>query len=377
MANVIGKSNTSGAPHLVLGTLSAVVGHEINGYLPMPDWVAVQPDGSVREPPKEESRALASTSRSTRDKNDNDDDDDDSEFYSGNSSSPEPSSRSGSESTYDSRSGSESETTPGSESGSESESDSTYESRSSEASQSQSSSESGSSSDESESSASQGEEGVGLLIMGSGATNSGPTYGASALAPQAQGFSGLVDNVERIVVADKEDSASAQVEARLNELKSLNMSGTQSSTLIIGGGANGVVRPLTGTVPVTGAARQLAANSPEEGLDSDADTTFSFPSTLLRHQTSDGLQVEYQYSRGWSSSMAKPTTKLTLRLTFRNHRTSPIRRIRAIPPRDGTPMEPFSEIRVLPGGESTEANLAIDFGGRVKEVSTRHGDRLW
>lgn len=349
-----------GASHLVLGTLSAVVGHPINGYLPMPDWCTAQLDGSVREPPKEEPRALAPTvgdvGRGGKGGSSG------SDFYSG--SSPEFSSEDGSESDpYDSASGAESESSSestsgsgtGSESGSDSESSSEEESGSSGDSRSSRSNSSESSSDDSsESSSTKGEEGVGLLIMGPGATSTAATYGASAPAPHSQDLTGLV---ERLSVVDREDSASPQLLAPPGGLGSLSMAGVRGPGPAQGG---------LGKTPSS--ARSSSANS-DVGADPEGEANVSFPSTLLRHQAGGGLQVDYRFTRGRASSLSRPSTTLTLRLTLTNHRETPIRRIRVVAPRDGTPMEAFPELQILAAGGVFCTNLGIDFGGRSKDVS--------
>lgn len=346
-------AKSSSASHLVLGTLSAVVGHPIRGYLPMPAWCSVQPDGSVREPPKEEPRALVPAADNGGEDNNG------SEFYSG--TSPDYSSEYDSESDpYDMASGSESESSyestsgsgSGSESGSESESLSEGESGSSVGTRSRSSSES-STGDSSESSAIEGEEEVGLLIMGSGASNTAATYGASAPAPHPQDLTGLV---ERISVEDREDSASPRLGARAGGLGLLSMAGVTGPGPVLGS---------TGSIASMGGSSSI--NS-EPSADQDGDTSVSFPSTLLRHQVGGGLQVEYRYTRGRVSPISRPSTVLTLRLTLSNHRETPIRRIRVVAPRDGTPMDAFSEVQVLPAGAAVSTSLGIDFGGRVKEV---------
>lgn len=391
------------ARKLVLGTLSAIVGHPINGYLPMPDWVAVQPDSSTREPPKEERRVLSggpfTAYESKRGGNE--------EFYSG-SSSPEYSSGSESEDSdgYDTSSsdedgsGSSSESSEGSASGSDKEEDGDGSgpsgsssasgdesdgSESSVGSRSRSSSEESSSYDsESSSPSSQGEEGVGLLIMGPGATSSGAgTYGASAPAPHSQDLTGLV---ERMSVADTDDNASPQPGSRTEglNLKSLNMAGVQgpaAGLMGLGGGGGvgvgggGSVRPgMAGPgalPPPTVLGRSGSSTlSQHSAVDPELDTSVSIPSTMLRHQTSSGLQVDYRYTRGRTDLISRPTTVLTLRLTLSNHRDTPIRRIRAVAPRDGTKMNTFPEVQVLGVGATVDVNLGIDFGGRAKEVST-------
>lgn len=372
------------ATHLVLGTLSAVVGHPINGYLPMPDWVTVQTDSSTREPPKEEPRSLTRGGptgdvKSGGGGNAN-------EFYSG-SSSPEYSSRSDSEEDsdgYDTSSsgseGSESESESTSEEGSGADSESVSESGD-EGDESEGSS-SGSRSDSEESSSydsessspsSQGEEGVGLLIMGPGATSSaGTSYGASAPAPHSQDLTGLV---EKMSVADREDSASPQPGPRVDRLNlsSLSMVGVRgpAAGLVGVGGGGGSVSSMAGVVgapPVLGRAGSSTL-SQQSMVDPELDTSVSFPSTLLRHQAGGGLQVEYRYTRGRTDMISRPTTVLTLRLTLSNHRDTPVRRIKVVAPRDGTPMNAFLEVQVLGVGATVDVNLGIDFGGRAKEVS--------
>lgn len=340
--------------HLVLGTLSAVVGHAINGYLPMPDWCSVQPDVSVREPPKEETRAVVPAAG----KSVNDREEDTGSFYSDRS--PEYSSEDGSSSDpYDSASGSgsgsSSESSSGSVSGSESESesDSSSEAESGSSVGSESGSSSESLSDESsDSSGTKGEEGVGLLIMGSGASNNAATYGASAPAPHSQDLTGLV---ERMRVVDRENSASPQLGARPEGLGSLSMAGVRGPSPVFGGGAVTLSR--------------ATSNSSDLVADPEGDPSVSFPATLLRHQAGGGLQIDYRYSRGRTNSMSRPSTTLTLRLTLTNHRSTPIRRIRVAAPRDGTPMDAFPEIQALAAGATVTANLGIDFGGRGKEVN--------
>lgn len=353
-----GKKMSDGS-HLVLGTLSAVVGHPINGYLPMPAWCSVQPDSSVREPPKEEPKALVPASGKASEGNKAESG---SEFYSG--SSPEYSSEGESESDpYDSASGSEtassseseSESAPGSESESESESESTSEdeSDSSVGTRSRSNSDS-SSSDSSGSSATKGEEGVGLLIMGPGVTSTAATYGASAPAPPSQDLAGLMNNMS---VADREGSASPRLGVPAGGLGSLSMAGVKGPGPVLGG-AGGT--RLMGRSPSV--QSDLSA-------DSEKETSVSFSSTLLRHEVGGGLQVDYRYNRGRANSLSRPSTSLTLRLSFVNHRETPIRRIRVVAPRDGTPMDPFPEVQVLAAGATVSTTLGIDFGGRTKLVS--------
>lgn len=368
-------SKSSGASNIVLGTLSAVVGHPLNGYLPLPLWCTVQPDSSVREPPKEEPRALAASpgvgSRGMGDEGGAGDD-----FYSG--SSPEYSSDSedtgsgsgsGSDS-YDSASDSESrsdsesdsQTVSGSDSGSGSESDSGSsgdDSGSSVGSRSRSSSES-SSGESTASSATKGEEGVGLLNLGPGAMNTAATsYGASAPAPHSQDLTGLV---ERMSVADREDSASPQFGGRDGGLASLSIAGVVAGVGAPVAGVGGLGRTLSL------GARSASVHS-DISLDPESDTSVSFPSTLLRHQAGEGLQVDYQYTRGRAGSMSRPSTTLILRLTFTNHRDTPIRCIRALAPRDGTPMDVFPDVQEVAAGAAVSAKLGIDFGGKSKEVS--------
>lgn len=316
----------------------------------MPAWCSVQPDGSVREPPKEEPRSLSSLGNGGDKASQGDGD---SDFYSG--TSPEYSSEDGSDSDpYDSASGSGSETESSSGSvsdesvsgsDSESESDSSSDGDSSSSNGSQSASSSGSStagSSSSGSSSTQGAEGVGLLIMGSGASNTAATYGASAPAPHPQDLTGLV---ERMVVQDEEDSASSPLGSRAGSLGSLSMAG---------------VRP-----PSVGGGSSASSN---RAMDPEGDTSASFPSTLLSHQSGGGLQVDYRYARGRASAISRPSTTLGLRLTLSNHHETPIRRIRAVAPRDGTPMEAFPEVQVLAPGAAVSTNLGIDFGGKIKEV---------
>lgn len=381
-----GKSSGAAGSHMVLGTLSAIVGHPIHGYLPMPDWCSVQPDSSLREPPKEEPRALALAPRSGGGKSRKGESDNDfysgsgseseseseslsgSESESGSGSSPEYSSQDGSDSDpYDSASpsedgsGSGSESSESGDSGSESqetsdgeESDSSTGSRSS-----ASSSSSSSSSDSSKSSATKGEEGVGLLIMGPSSSTSAATtttYGASAPAPHTQDLTGLV---ERMNVADTIDSALPHLGAAPGgELATLSTAGLRAPG-VPGLGASGRAMSLGRT---SSASSVMSA-------DPEADTSGSFPSTLLRQQTSGGLKVDYRFSRARVSALSRPSTKITLRLTFNNHGETPVRRIRVVAPRDGTPMDPFPEIQMLAAGAANTANLGIDFGGKAKDVS--------
>lgn len=368
-----------GGSHLVLGTLSAVVGHPINGYLPIPDWCSVQPDSSVREPTKEEPQASATPPRGGGGKNRKGESD--SDFYSGSESesgsesgsesesgsSPEYSSEDGSESSsyYSASSSSGENEESGSErsdsedSGSDSEGtsdDDDDESDSSVGSQSSESSSDSSSGDSSDSSATKGEEGLGLLVLGPGSsstTAATTTYGASAPAPHTEDLTGLV---ERMNVAAREDSASPQL-------------GMSASAAVGGGLASlstaGLRKPGG---PIAGLGRTSSTSS-VLSADPEGDTSASFPSTLLGHQASGGLEVDYRYSRGRASALSRPSTTLSLRLTFANHGETPVRRIRAVAPRDGTPMEVFPEIQMLPAGATNTATLGIDFGGKAKEVS--------
>lgn len=336
----------------------------------MPAWCTVQPDSSVREPPKEEPRALAPRAHVGNN------------FYSPNESessgssgsSAESSSTDGSEDDSDSDSVSESDSDTGSGSGSspedssgddesrsdsaetsdyDDESDSSVGSNGSETSSSGSSS--GSSS--SDSSETKGEEGLGLLIMGSGSSSNAavpPTYGASAPAPHTQDLTGLV---ERMSVAAREDSASPQLGSSATafggELASLSTAGLREPG-----------RPALTLGRTSSTSSSLSA-------DPEGDTSVSFPSTLLRHQASGGLKVDYQYRRGRVNALSRPSTTLTLRLTFVNHGEMPVRRIRVVAPRDGTPMEPFPEVQMLAAGATVTASLGIDFGGKAKDVSGR------
>lgn len=388
--------------HLVLGTLSAVVGHPINGYLPMPDWATVQPDSSTREPPKEEPRSLARGGLTGDGKSgDGVDTGKAREFYYSGSSSPEYSSRSdsgsdsdeydtsssaasgGSESRSESASeeeGSDSGGSEGSAAGSESVSESGDEggeSGSSVGSGSSSTEDSSSYDSDSSSPSSQGEEGVGLLIMGPGATSSvGTSYGASAPAPHSQDLTGLV---ERMSVADREDSASPQPGPRIDRLNfnSLSMAGVRGSAAGLvapGGSIGGGDSSALSMAGMAGAPDILSRSgsstlSQHSVVDPELDTSMSFPSTLLRHQAGSGLQVEYRYMRGRVDVISRPTTVLTLRLTLSNHRDTPVRRIRVVAPRDGTPMNGFPEIQALGVGAMVDISLGIDFGGRAKEVS--------
>lgn len=355
----------------MLGTLSAVVGHPINGYLPMPDWCSVQPDGSAREPPKEEPRALATAASSGGTKGENGGSD--SDFYSGSGSesgsesgsSPEYSSEDRSESDpYDSASTSEDEDeeseSGSSESGdsrsdSEGTSDDDDESESSVGSRSSRSSSTSYSGDSSESSATKGEEGLGLLIMGPGSTTNTAattTYGASAPAAYAQDLTGLV---ERMGIADRENSASPPLGA------SASMGGGLASLSTAG------LRGTGGSISLGRTSSTISVLS----ADSERDTSASFPSTLLRHQASGGLQVDYRFSRGRVSALSRPSTNLTLRMVFINHGETPVRRIRVVAPRDGTPIEAPPEIQLLAAGATNTAKLGIDFGGKAKDVSSK------
>lgn len=369
-----GKSTAEAGSHLVLGTLSAIVGHPINGYLPIPDWCSVQPDGSAREPPKEEPRALAPIARSSAGKGNGGQGN--SEFYSGSGSGSESESESdsgsgsspyssedGSESdSYDSASTSGGEEESGSES-SDSENSGSGSEESSDDEDDDSDSSVGSSSysssgDDSESSGTKGEEGVGLLIMGPGSSTSSAaatTYGASAAAPHTQDLTGLV---ERMSVADREDSASPRLGVAAGAgLASLSTAGIRGP----GAPALGVA----GTIPLG----RTSSTSSVLSADPEGDTSASFPATLLRHQAGGGLQVDYRFSRGRASALSRPSTTLTLRLSFTNHGETPVRRIRVVAPRDGTPMEAFPEIQMLPAGGAQTSNLGIDFGGKAKDVS--------
>ncbi|CAM9328022.1 unnamed protein product, partial [Laminaria digitata] len=322
----------SGASHLVLGTLSAVVGHPINGYLPMPGWCTVQLDGSVREPPKEEPRALASAAGDVGGKGGG----------------------SGADSEYTSGSGTGSESGSNSEeSSSEEESGSSGDSSRSSRSNSSESSSSDDSSSES-SSSTKGEEGVGLLNLGPGATNTAATYGASAPAPHSQDLTGLV---ERLSVVDREDSASPQLGAPpTGGLGSLSMAGVRGPG------------PAQGGLGKTQSSARSSSVGSDLGADPEGEANVSFPSTLLRHQAGGGLQVDYRFTRIRANSLSRPSTTLTLRLTLTNHRETPIRRVRVVAPRDGTPMDPFPELQILAAGGVFCTNLGIDFGGRSKDV---------
>ncbi|CAM9119436.1 unnamed protein product [Ectocarpus sp. 13 AM-2016] len=323
-----GNSTAEAGSHLVLGTLSAIVGHPINGYLPIPDWCSVQPDGSAREPPKEEPRALAPPAGSS----------------GGKASTSGGEEESGSESSDSEESGS------GSEESSEDEDDDSDSSVGSSSSYS-------SSGDDSESSGTKGEEGVGLLIMGPGSSTSSAaatTYGASAPAPHTQDLTGLV---ERMSVADREDSASPRLGVPAGAgLASLSTAGIR-----------GPAAPALGAAGAISLGRTSSTSS-VLNADPEGDTSASFPSTLLRHQAGGGLQVDYRFSRGRASALSRPSTTLTLRLSFTNHGETPVRRIRVVAPRDGTPMEAFPEIQMLPAGATQTANLGIDFGGKAKDV---------
>lgn len=385
--------NPPPTPHLVLGTLSAVVGHPIKGYLPMPDWATVQPDGSAREPPKEEPRSLTGVygdNDKSGKKSASGVGGDGNQLYSGRSS---PESGSDSESDRNDTSSESSESgsyssSEGSGSGSEGDAsdfvsssgdDDEDESGSSEGSGGSSA---GSSIDDSDSSSpsSQGEEGVGLLIMGPGAASSAATYGASAPAPHSQDLTGLV---ERMSVVDREDSASPQLGARVEglSLNSLSMAGVQGPRLVGavgGGGISGTASAAQETIGLAGPPRVLGRSgsstvSSSSAVDPGLDTSVSFPSTLLHHQAGGGLQVDYRYTRGRADVVSRPTTVLTMRLTLSNHRDNPIRRIRACPPRDATPMNAFPEVQELAAGATVDTHLGIDFGGRAKEVSVRLG----
>lgn len=374
------SSGAAGSTHLVLGTLSAVVGHPIHGYLPMPEWCSVQPDSSLREPPKEEPRALAPSARSgggksKRGESDNDfyggsgsesESESGSESGSGSGSSPEYSSDEGSgsdlyesTSTSEDGSGSESDSSESEESGSDSEETSDGEESDSSAGSRSSASSSSSSSDSSESSATKGEEGVGLLMLGpSSSANAATTttYGVSAPAPHTQDLTGLV---ERMTIADTVDSAPPQLGATPGgELATLSTAGLRAP------GA-----PVLGAAGRAMSLGRTSSASSVMSVDPEADTSASFPSTLLRQQTSGGLQVDYRFVRGRVSALSRPSTKLTLRLTFTNHGETPVRRIRVVAPRDGTPMEAFPEIQLLAAGAANTANLGIDFGGKAKDVS--------
>lgn len=359
----------SGSASLVLGTLSSIVGYPINGYLPMPNWCTVQPDGSVREPPKEEPRSLVTPSKDVGrgDGNESEGGDSDSEFYSG--SSPEASSEAESDSESDDSNASGSESVSGSESSSESvtESESGSESESESATDDESgssatSTEESSSDESTESSATKGEEGVGLLIMGPGVSNTGATYGASAPAPQSQDLTGLVERMS--VGANREDSSSPQLETRAEGLGTLTMAGFRGPTAAQMG-----VRPAPSMGRVSSVSSDLS-------VDPEGDTSVSYPTTLLRHQAGGGLQVDYQYTRGRATSVSRPSTTLILRLTLTNHRDTPIRRIRVMAPRDKTPMDCFPEVQILAAGAATCVNLGIDFGGRTKEVRCQGGGSL-
>ncbi len=363
-----GSPSGAAGSHLVLGTLSAVVGHPINGYLPMPAWCTEQPDSSVREPPKEEPRALAPRGHGEK------------KFYSpkesessdSSGSSAESSSTDGSEGDSDSDSESDSDSDSGSGSSPE-DSSGDDESRSDDAGTSEyddesdssvgsdgsetSSSGSSSGGSSSESSETKGEEGLGLLIMGSGSSSNAAvptTYGASAPAPHAQDLTGLV---ERMSVAAREDSASPQLGSSATafggELASLSTAGLREPG-----------RPALALGRTSSASSSLSA-------DPEGDTSASFPSTLLRQQASGGLKVDYQYRRGRVNALSRPSTTLTLRLTVVNHGEMPVRRIRVVAPRDGTPMEPFPEVQMLAAGATATVSLGIDFGGKAKDVSER------
>ncbi|CAB1099698.1 unnamed protein product [Ectocarpus sp. CCAP 1310/34] len=372
-----GKSTAEAGSHLVLGTLSAIIGHPINGYLPIPDWCSVQPDGSAREPPKEEPRALTPPARSSGAKGkggqvnsdfysgsgSGSDSESESGSGSGSGSSPEYGTEDGSESdSYDSastsggeeESGSESSDSEESGSGSEESSDDEDDDSDSSVGSSSSYSTSG---DDSESSGTKGEEGVGLLIMGPGCSTSSAaatTYGASAPAPHTQDLTGLV---ERMSVADREDSASPRLGVPAGAgLASLSTAGIR-----------GPAAPALGAAGAMSLGRTSSTSSVLIA-DPEGDTSASFPSTLLRHQAGGGLQVDYRFSRGRASALSRPSTTLTLRLSFTNHGETPVRRIRVVAPRDGTPMEAFPEIQMLPAGATQTANLGIDFGGKAKDV---------
>ncbi|CAM9291460.1 unnamed protein product [Discosporangium mesarthrocarpum] len=320
-----------GMQHFVLGSLSAVVGHRVDGYQPLPDWCTVQPDVAVRDAPQEESRTVDSGESNES-------------FYSG--SSPEESSESGSDSESEfSQTESDSETETGSYSESLSE-----DSFGSSLSHSGSGSDSDEGSSVSESSTIPGEEGVGLLHMGAA------TYGASAPAPQSEDLTGLIPSLS---VQDLDKRGSPGV----GELTS------RGAGFVPPHAALPEPMPSNGmTQPAVGVNAHATPAGSRYGLIKHSGEALSFPSTLLQHEVGGGLQVDLQYKRGFSSPSTRSSTVLSMQLTFTNHGNTPIHRIRAMAPRDGTPVKGFTEIQMLGPGATVNADLSIDFGGRAKQV---------
>mmetsp|Transcript_2057 Transcript_2057/g.2972 ORF Transcript_2057/g.2972 Transcript_2057/m.2972 type:complete len:1094 (-) Transcript_2057:32-3313(-) len=104
----------------------------------------------------------------------------------------------------------------------------------------------------------------------------------------------------------------------------------------------------------------------------------SYKESLLRKQTTGGLEAEYVYLRSLPS--VNVSTILRIVLYFSNESDSNFRHIRAVPPRDGTPFVGWGEIQILGPKEKAKVELGIDFGGRVKtvrfEVRTDRGSHM-
>jgi hypothetical protein len=333
----------------------------------IPLWAEVQPDRKARDPPPVAvaaadvtrrkvglggSRGSASSAAAGLDAFYTDQSgpaqadaaaDDSSSSDSDSSSGSSSYSGTGSGSSYtgssSSSSGSRSRSGSGSSSGSRSRSGSSSSSSSGSSRSGSGSSSSGS--ERGEASEEAGGEGVSLLNL------SAATAAAAAPAPATYGVAS--SSASNIAAAAMGNSGSSH---RSSSSGSLSAVTRQVQGLNLGGGTSSFAAATT-----AGAATSaMPAFSGEQ-------IQLSYSAVLLRPEAGGGLKVEFAYRRTPLHELAVTTatssgantaaaaaagtsTALTLALTLSNTRDTPIRRIKAVAPRDGTPLTGWGEVQV-------------------------------
>jgi AP-3 complex subunit beta len=310
-AAVVGGS--SGSHFFDVASMSSLVGYRMPCYVDLPPWSTTEPNPTIRDPPAATLQQPEQAADGEREFYENEDASSTSSYSSSSSSGSSSSSSSSGETESDSdvSSGSESESI-----GSDGGGDATSTGESSSGSSGEVSSQLSESEKESDG------EGIGLL-------------------PNAE--------KERLTSYGASHISNSNVSSLIGELSLEGMS----------------------TPPRRAELGRIGSASSETPPASIADEAIyaSYAVVLMNPDHAGGMAVNAAFARGPGAAVAQGTQQELL-ITLTNCRDDrvPIRRIKAMPPRDGTLLIGWKEVQQLAPAETVQVNLRVDLGGRSKEV---------
>mmetsp|Transcript_49205 Transcript_49205/g.67077 ORF Transcript_49205/g.67077 Transcript_49205/m.67077 type:complete len:657 (+) Transcript_49205:35-2005(+) len=387
---LLGPVAMQGMTDLTIGSLSSMMQHETTNYMPLPIWPDVQPEPSVRDLQMEKPEGggvladvgdennpafYSSGSDSSSSSSSSDDDSEESDESDSESGSSEEQSEEESES--GSESSEESESDIGEESNAESHDDSDEAS-----SYDESSSEYDDDDDEDSTAAAEkmaaattsftgfGSYGssVATAAPGGGMDGGGPMpmdpfAGMADLLPPAGSPSPLMQPLQpQVAGAAWPPLQQQQMAAPISDVAGLMMGLTMNPSTPDPGLAS------PGLAPGFASPMQNSNLMMRPTLESGVSLSFP-PRVLLRQEMVCGLQVEYQFPRGASST---PTQgRLTIHLILRNCRDGPIKRIRVTPKDISVKFTGPAEFPLLPSQESVTAVFNVDAAQRDVRLEIR------